>query len=65
MSKKKSEVLPYWVAQAISASEDFHYGIEDKIEAIWNDGTLTKLQKQARIERAMVNARHEKWKDVR
>lgn len=52
---------PGWVTQALEASRDFHYGIEDDIDAVWNDPNLTNQQMKARIDRLMVNARHEKW----
>lgn len=62
MEKEKKEA-PGWVTCAINASKDFHYGIEGEIIAIWENPTLTGWQKEARIERMMVNARHAKWGD--
>lgn len=53
--------MPGCVILAMNASRDFHYGIESQIEAIWEDATLTGWQKEARIERLMVNARKAKW----
>lgn len=52
---------PDWLRHAISASEDFGYGIEKDIEDVWADTTLTEQQKRSRINRMMTNARHEKW----
>lgn len=52
---------PYWVLDAIDASKDFHYGIEDEITAVWENPTFTEQQKQCKIDRLMVNARHKKW----
>ena len=53
--------IPEWLSRAIHASEDFHYGIEREIKEVWENPTLTELQKQCRIDRLMVNARNEKW----
>ena len=52
---------PDWVVRAIRASEDFNYGVEREIKAIWSDNSLTDKQKEIKIERLMVNARRQKW----
>lgn len=57
----QAEYVPDWVVRAISASKDFHYGVEHEIEKIWDDATLTEKQKEIKIERLMVNSRIEKW----
>lgn len=58
---KMEKNIPEWLSRAIHASEDFHYGIEREIKEVWENPTLTELQKQCRIDRLMVNARNEKW----